>query len=290
MQFPDDIDRASETARPAGLATQTVRRSRSRVVMWSVLFHAIAIAALWAVLAGDPPQIRDETPIIAVDLVALAQSAPAAPAGPPGPVQPDAPPTVQPVVPQPAAPTPPVVQREERPAPKPRVEPKPAPAPVPRAEDRPTAPRTPAPVPTPIPGESAQPSPTQAPAQPNSGSTAPQRSAGGGIGAGQSDANASAVAKASYARLLLTRLQRAIVYPRRAQRRDIQGIVRVEVVLAASGALKTVRLVGASGSDILDEAALELVRRVAPFPAVPRELSPRGQDFAFVAPIQYRLN
>ncbi|GAB5503855.1 MAG: hypothetical protein Pyrs2KO_25100 [Pyruvatibacter sp.] len=118
----------------------------------------------------------------------------------------------------------------------------------------------------------------------------PQPSAGGGIGTGQSDTNASAIAKASYARLLLTRLQRAIVYPRRAQRRDIQGVVRVEVVLAASGALKTVRLVGTSGSDILDDAAIQLVRRVAPFPAVPRDLSPSGQDFAFVAPIQYRLN
>jgi len=89
---------------------------------------------------------------------------------------------------------------------------------------------------------------------------------------------------------VLTRLQRAIVYPRRAQRREIEGIVRVEIVLAASGALRTVRLVASSGSDILDEAALSLVRRVAPFPAVPRDLSPRGQDVAFLAPIQYRLN
>lgn len=272
MQFPDDIDRDGDTARPAGLETQTVRRSRSRVVMWSVLFHAIAIAALWAVLAGDPPQLKDEAPVIAVDLVALAQSAPAGPSGPPGPAQPDAPPTAQPVVPQPAVPTPPVVQRQERPAPKPRAEPKPAPAPAP------------------APVESAQSSPTQAPAQPNPASAVPQPSAGGGTGTGQSDTNASAIAKASYARLLLTRLQRAIVYPRRAQRRDIQGVVRVEVVLAASGALKTVRLVGTSGSDILDDAAIQLVRRVAPFPAVPRDLSPSGQDFAFVAPIQYRLN
>ena len=254
-----------------------MRRSRARVVMWSVLFHAIAIAALWAVLAGDPPQPEDETPVVVVDLVALAQSAPAGSSGPsgsPGPVRPDPPPTAQPIVPQPAVPTPPVVQRQERPAPKPRAEPKPAPAPAP----------------APAPVEPAQSSPTQAPAQPNPGSAAPQRSAGGGTGSGQSDAGSSAVAKASYAQLLLTRLQRAIVYPRRAQRRDIQGVVRVEVVLAASGTLKTVRLVGTSGSDILDDAALALVRRVAPFPPVPQDLSPRGQDFAFVAPIQYRLN
>lgn len=164
------------------------------------------------------------------------------------------------------------------------------PAPVAKAEDPPKTPEPPAPDADPAASDAAQSSPLQSPAQPDPASAGPQRSAVGNAGTGRSDANASAVAKASYARLLLTRLQRAIVYPRRAQRRDIEGIVRVEVVLAASGALKTVRLVGTSGSDILDEAALALVRRVAPFPAVPQDLSPRGQDFAFVVPIQYRLN
>lgn len=279
MQFPDDIDRDGDAARPAGLETSPVRRSRTRVVLWSVLIHAIAIAALWAVLANDPPQLKDETPVIAVDLVALAQSAPAASSGPAGPTQPDTPPVAQPVEPQP-----------ERPAPRPRAEPKPAPAPVAKAEDPPKTPEPPAPDPDPAASDAAQSSPLQSPAQPDPASAGSQRSAVGNAGTGRSDANASAVAKASYARLLLTRLQRAIVYPRRAQRRDIEGIVRVEVVLAASGALKTVRLVGTSGSDILDEAALALVRRVAPFPAVPQDLSPRGQDFAFVAPIQYRLD
>lgn len=285
MQFPDDIDRDGDAARPAGLQTTPVRLSRSRVVMWSVFLHGLAIVALWAVLAGKPQQLKDDTPVIAVDLVALAQSAPAAPAvpaassGPAGPTQHDTPPVAQPVEPQP-----------ERPAPRPRAEPKPAPAPVAKAEDPPKTPEPPAPDPDPAASDAAQSSPLQSPAQPDPASAGSQRSALGNAGTGQSDTNASAVAKASYARLLLTRLQRAIVYPRRAQRRDIEGIVRVEVVLAASGALKTVRLVGTSGSDILDEAALALVRRVAPFPAVPQDLSPRGQDFAFVAPIQYRLN
>ncbi len=285
MQFPDDIDRDGDAARPAGLQTTPVRRSRSRVVMWSVFLHGLAIVALWALLAGDPPQLKDDTPVIAVDLVALAQSAPAAPAvpaassGPAGPTQPDTPPVAQLVEPQP-----------ERPAPRPRAEPKPAPVPVAKAEDPPKTPEPPVRDPDPSASDAAQSSPPQSPAQPDPASAGPQRPASGNAGTGNSDANASAVAKASYARLLLTRLQRAIVYPRRAQRRDIEGIVRVEVVLAASGALKTVRLVGTSGSDILDEAALALVRRVAPFPAVPQDLSPRGQDFAFVAPIQYRLN
>lgn len=281
MQFPEDIDREGDTARPAGLETTPVRRSRSRVVMWSILFHAMAIAALWTVLAREPQSIKDETPVIAVDLVALAQSAPAASAGP---IRPTTVPVAQPADSQPVAPAPRVERRPERPAPKPRVEPKLVRTPTPKAEVEPKKPEQPAPA------APAQSTTSQSSAASSPATSTPQPSAGGGNATGQPSANVSAVAKASYARLLLTRLQRAIVYPRRAQRRDIEGVVRVEVVLAASGALKNVRLVRTSGSDVLDEAAIELVRRVAPFPAVPRDLSPRGQDFAFVAPIQYRLN
>ena len=279
MQFPDDIDRDGEGARPAGLEPATVKRSRSRVVMWSLLLHGLAIAALWGVLAGQPQDIEvDEAPVITVDLVALAQSAPRA-AGPA-----NAPSTAQPAEPQPATPVstpvlppvpPPVpqdVQKPQRPAPRPQAEP------TPQAEPRPA--------PTPAPPQAATPT-----AASSDTAQASQRPSGGGGGATatQQTANASDVAKASYARLVLTRLQRAIVYPRRALRREIEGVVTVEMVLAANGTLRTVRLLETSGSTILDDAALKLVRRVAPFPAVPKDLSPGGQDIAFKTPIQYQL-
>ena len=237
-------------------------RPRSRVVIWSLLLHGTAIAALWGVLAGEPEYLEvDDEPVIAIDLVALARSAPPAP----GPVSP--PSTVPPAVPQPQRPAPP-----PRAEPTPRAEPRPAPAPEPAADAAPEAPVPPAPAPQ----------PAQAPLQPSGG--------GGGTPASQQTANRSAAVRASYAQLVLSRLQRAIVYPRRAQRREIEGVVTVEMVIAANGALRTARLLETSGSTVLDDAALALVRRVAPFPAVPRDLSPDGQDIAFKAPIQYRLN
>ena len=246
-------------------------RPRSRVVIWSLLLHGTAIAVLWGVLAGEPEYLEvDDEPVIAIDLVALARSAPPAP----GPVSP--PSTVPPAKPQPAALEPPAVPQPQRPAPPPRAEPtpraepRPAPAPEPAADAGPEAPEPPAPA--------SQ--PAQASPQPS----------GGGAAASQQTANRSAAVRASYAQLVLSRLQRAIVYPRRAQRREIEGVVTVEMVIAANGALRTVRLLETSGSTVLDDAALALVRRVAPFPAVPRDLSPDGQDIAFKAPIQYRLN
>jgi len=274
LQFPEDIDREGETARPAGLESVAGPRTRSRVVVWSILFHGIAIAALWGVLTGEPLEVKDDgPPAIAIDLVALAQSAAPAPAGAPPTPQPSAPqPPAPQRVEQPVTPAQPVVRQQQPRAP--RAEPRPEPAPAP------------APSPTPTPAATADVTPQQPVAQHSVNANANAA----GSGAGQPGASASATTKASYARLVLTRLQRAIVYPRRAQRREIEGIVRVEIVLAASGALRSVRLVATSGSDILDEAAISLVRRVAPFPAVPRDLSPNGQDIAFLAPIQYRLN
>lgn len=257
-----------------------MRQSRSRVVVWSVVLHGIAIAALWAVLTGEPQPIQDETSVIAVDLVALAQSAPAAPAGgPAAPEQPDPASVSPPTAARPAPPPPPEPPVERRPTP--TVKPEKAPK-QPLEKPAPSTPSPPAPAPP------AQTPGTAAPSNP-APSTATQTT-GSGAAPGQPNPETSAIAKASYARLVLSRLQRAIVYPRRAQRREIEGVVRVEIVLAASGALRKVRLLGSSGSDILDDAALELVRRVAPFPAVPQALSPRGQDVAFTAPIQYRLN
>ncbi len=101
---------------------------------------------------------------------------------------------------------------------------------------------------------------------------------------------ARSAAKANYARVILARLQRAIRYPRAAQRRGIEGVVRVQVELSATGGLRSVALAQSSGHTVLDNAAVALVQRVAPFPPVPEGLlGPQG-SFAFVAPIQYQLD
>lgn len=292
MKFPSDIDRQSEQARPAGLSASLPVRNVRALLAGSLLLHALLLVGLYFV-PENVVETTGEPATIAVDLVALANSAPQQSA----PSVPVAPSTQKAANrPPPAAPTPPA----KAPAAKAKspVEPKP----VKRT-------KTPAVQPTPVPdvvsnassktpedqvnqSDTAQSSgapPQEAVAQPDAaasqaGTSGSSTARGGPSGAVQRQM------EVSYAQLLLTRLQRAIVYPRRAQRRALEGVVRVEVVLAPSGQLRRVALTASSGHDILDQAALDLVRRVAPFPPVPATLAAGAAGFAFIAPIQYQLN
>ena len=50
------------------------------------------------------------------------------------------------------------------------------------------------------------------------------------------------------------------VYPERARRAGVAGVVGVRIVLAADGSVRAVELTASSGSRLLDEAALEAAR------------------------------
>ncbi|MGR3321105.1 MAG: TonB family protein [Pseudooceanicola sp.] len=69
----------------------------------------------------------------------------------------------------------------------------------------------------------------------------------------------------------------------RKPRLNRRGTTRVAFSISASGGLAGVSVAGSSGSSNLDEAALTLVRRAAPFPA-----PPAGAQRSFVIPIQFR--
>lgn len=66
-------------------------------------------------------------------------------------------------------------------------------------------------------------------------------------------------------------LRRALRYPSAAKRKRITGDVYVSFTVTQSGQLSRVSVIRSSGSDILDAAALETVRRAAPFPPIPAE-------------------
>lgn len=63
--------------------------------------------------------------------------------------------------------------------------------------------------------------------------------------------------------------------------------VKVKVAIQPSGALGSVSLAAASGIPALDEAALNAVRRAAPFGAFPPELT--APQVLFVVPLQYTI-
>lgn len=90
-----------------------------------------------------------------------------------------------------------------------------------------------------------------------------------------------------YAPVLLDWLGRHRDYPRAARLRRQEGMPRIGVTLDSSGRLLALTLVESSGFALLDEAALAMARRAAPFP--PPQLL-RGTDRAtFIVPVQFAL-
>lgn len=173
------------------------------------------------------------------------------------------PPKAEPPKPEPAKPQPP-------PEPKP-VAAKPAPSPKP-------APRTPAAPPVPAAAttaasEAAQPvmngEPT--PANIESAPAAPAVAVG--------TPNARAVERDDYLRMVWSRIMRY-----RPEKVPFAGTTRLRFTLTADGALVDVGVALSSGSGLLDRAALDAVRRAAPFPSPP--LSADGLTFEI--PFQFR--
>lgn len=187
-----------------------------------------------------------------------------------------------------AAPAPPPVEAEIA-EPEPEVTPEPEPLPEPVV--------LPAPKPKPI---AKAPKPAAGP-KPPSPTTAvaptPMIGAGSGVGAGAiggvgTDAKATApafapTARVRYEQVLFSWLVRHKQYPMLAQRRGLEGRGSVRVRIDRGGRVLDRAVENSTGEKMLDEAALDMVRRASPFPAVPSEYS--GGSFEFVAPIEFRL-
>jgi protein TonB len=75
-------------------------------------------------------------------------------------------------------------------------------------------------------------------------------------------------------------------YPSAARRRGIQGIVTLAVRVAASGLPVAVEVAASSGSTLLDEAALEAVRRWRFQPAT---AAGRPVEASLAVPVEFRL-
>lgn len=126
---------------------------------------------------------------------------------------------------------------------------------------------------------SAAASPSRAAAAPNS-----QASTAGA--SGRLDAGGRA-AVSSYQSQVLAHLSRHRIYPPEARSQGVTGVARVRFALGRNGQVLSASLVGGSGEQILDQAALDMVRRASPFPAFPDSIAQARMDFA--APIRFDL-
>jgi protein TonB len=80
-------------------------------------------------------------------------------------------------------------------------------------------------------------------------------------------------------------LRRALRYPLEAAGRRLKGEVLVAFTVLADGNVSRIRVVRSSGSPILDMAAVETVRRVAPFPAIPAEAA--RENWSLTVPLVF---
>lgn len=66
-----------------------------------------------------------------------------------------------------------------------------------------------------------------------------------------------------------SKLNRSFRYPPKAKREGLQGVAQVRFTVSSSGAASNISIARSAGSAILDQAALDTVRRASPFPKIP---------------------
>jgi len=104
-------------------------------------------------------------------------------------------------------------------------------------------------------------------------------------GSGKKNTAAGNAAVTNYPGKVASKLRRALRYPAEAKRQGLRGEAHVSFTVSAGGGLSGVRLARSSGSPVLDKAALETVRRAAPFPAIPKEAG--RSSWAFTVPLAF---
>ncbi|MEE8342238.1 MAG: energy transducer TonB [Gammaproteobacteria bacterium] len=61
-------------------------------------------------------------------------------------------------------------------------------------------------------------------------------------------------------------------YPNRARRKDVSGTLLLDVALNSDGSILTIKLLRSSGTEVLDDAAVRIVKLAAPFAPFPPEI------------------
>jgi protein TonB len=96
----------------------------------------------------------------------------------------------------------------------------------------------------------------------------------------------AARAQASWYNTLVAHLNRYKRYPIEARAHNIEGVVKLEFTLDRSGRIVSSRIMQSSGSPLLDDEAMSMIRRAAPLPAPPQQVP--GTAFSLAVPIKFR--
>jgi len=91
-----------------------------------------------------------------------------------------------------------------------------------------------------------------------------------------------------YQQLVREILEERKIYPRKARKAGIEGLVRLSFLVSKDGKLQDVRLIGSSEHEILDQAALHTVSSINLFPPLPEGL--RADTLRLYVAISYKLD
>lgn len=90
----------------------------------------------------------------------------------------------------------------------------------------------------------------------------------------------------NWAKAVMRRVARKQAYPSHLLDQGIEGITKVELTIAANGAITAQEVVESSGHAQLDQETLELVARINPLPPLPEDKS----EFVVTIPVKYKVS
>ena len=122
--------------------------------------------------------------------------------------------------------------------------------------------------------------PSRKPAADAARNPAPATSAGS-----RARAAAAPGAEAKYGRKLLSHVERHKRYPAAARSAGITGSTRLAITIDRAGGLSGARVSAGSGHRILDQEALAVARRAAPYPRPPEGVG--GRTFSFAVTLRF---
>ena len=91
----------------------------------------------------------------------------------------------------------------------------------------------------------------------------------------------------SYSSLLANAIAKFKQYPKIAQMRGWQGTVIADLEIDSKGSVISVKIKKSSSYEVLDNEALEMIKKASPFPPPPDNL--RGKNFNVLVPISFKL-
>ncbi len=75
-----------------------------------------------------------------------------------------------------------------------------------------------------------------------------------------------------YQDMVKQRIEEVRRYPSWAKRQGIEGVVHLSFVVLSNGLSRDIKIVRSSGTKILDEEAVQTIKRANPFPPIPNEI------------------